>query len=343
MRSPLYLVEQGSRLSREGRRLVVAKDGQVLAQAPVLQISQVIVFGNSQITTPALRLLLDEGVEVVLLSQTGRFYGRLVGAESGHGALRVAQVLRSRDPAFALATAQAMVHGKLHNLRVFLLRYARRLAAPEVRSAAESMEALLARVPRTTTIPSLMGVEGQATALYFGVWKSLLKVPWRFARRVRRPPTDPVNVLLSLGYTILTQNLLGAVLTAGLDPYVGFLHQLSYNRPSLALDLVEEFRPLIVDSVALRCLNNGIVTEQHFAPGEEEQPIVLTPEGMRLYIRELETRLTQAFKHPESGEQVTYRRLFLLQAYRLAATLRLEPSSAPHTEPQPIYRPFTVR
>lgn len=338
MRSPLYLVEQGSRLAREGRRLVVSKEGEVLARVPLIQVSQVIVFGNSQITMPALHLLLAEEVEVVLLSQTGQFLGRLVGPESGQGSRRVAQVLRSRDHAFALATAQAIVAGKLHNLRVFLLRYARRMDAPAVRAAAESVDALLERVPRTTALSSLMGVEGQATALYFGVWKNLLKAPWRFEKRVRRPPTDPVNVLLSLGYTILAQNVQGAVLAAGLDPYVGFLHQLSYNRPSLALDLMEEFRPLIVDSVALRCLNNGILTPGHFAPGEEEQPIILTPDGLRLFIRELEARFTQSFKHPESGEQITYRRLFLVQSYALAATLTVETAAA-----APVYRPFRVR
>lgn len=337
MRSPLYLLEQGSKLAREGRRLVVSKDGDVLARVPLIQVSQVIVFGNSQITTPALHLLLAEEVEVVLLSQSGHFLGRLVGPESAHGGRRVAQALCSRDPAFALATAQAIVLGKLHNLRVFLLRYARRLDAPEVRAAADSMTALIARIPRTTAISSLMGVEGQGTALYFGVWKNLLKAPWRFEKRVRRPPTDPVNVLLSLGYTILAQNVQGAVLAAGLDPYVGFLHQLSYNRPSLALDLMEEFRPLIVDSVALRCLNNGILTPEHFVPGEEEQPIILTPDGLRLFIRELETRLTQSFQHPQTGERINYRRLFLLQSYALAATLSLD---APRLS---SYRAFMVR
>jgi CRISPR-associated protein Cas1 len=253
--------------------------------------------------------------------------------------LRVAQVVRSREPAFALATAQQMVRGKVHNMKVFLQRYARRLEAAAVRSAAESIDGLLQRVAQTTAISSLMGVEGQATAIYFGVWKELLKTPWRFAARVRRPPTDPVNVLLSFGYTILMQNVLGAVLTAGLDPYVGFLHQLSYNRPSLALDLMEKFRPLIADSVALRCLNNGILTEAHFAPGEEGEPMVLTPEGVKLFVRELETRLTQPFQHPESGEQVSYRRLFLLQAYRLAQTLALGGAGTADR----VYRPFLVR
>jgi CRISPR-associated protein Cas1 len=336
MRNPLYLVEQGSKLSREGRRLLVSKDDTVLARVAVIQVSQVIVFGNIQMTTPALRLLLDENIEVVLLSQHGQFYGRVIGAGSGNGSLRVAQVVRSRDAGFALQTAQQMVHGKIHNIKVFLQRYARRSESDELRSAAAGIDEMLARVPRTTTINSLMGVEGQASAIYFGVWKALLKPPWRFEKRVRRPPTDPVNVLLSFGYTVLTQNLLGAVLTTGLDPYIGFLHQLEYNRPSLALDLVEEFRPIVVDSVVLRCLNNGIIVEQHFEAGDEERPIVLAQEGVKLFIRELETRMTQEFQHPENNETVNYRRVFLLQAYRLAATLNLESDGL-------IYRPFMVR
>ena len=336
MRHPLYLIEQGSKLSREHRRLLVTKDGEVLTRVPVIQVSQVVVFGGVQITTQALRLLLEEGIEAVLLSQHGKFYGRLIGAENGNGALRVAQIVRSREPEFALLTAQQMVRGKVHNMRVFLQRYARRRDSTQIRLAAESMGALLDRVPRTTTIKSLLGLEGQATAVYFGVWKNLVNAPWQFEKRVRRPPTDPVNILLSFGYTILLQNMLGAVLTTGMDPYVGFLHQLTYNRPSLALDLTEEFRPLVADSVALRCLNNDILTQEHFVPGEEERPLVLTEEGVRRFLRELETRLSQTFKHPKTGERVTYRRVMHLQARRMAATLSLNGTSG-------RYEPFLVR
>lgn len=337
MKNPLYVLEQGAKLNREGRRIIVSKDGETLAQVAVIQVSQVVLFGNIQVTTPALRLLLDEGVEVVLLSEAGRFYGRLVGAPGGHGALRVNQVLCSQDLAISLKIAQQMVYGKLHNIKVFLQRYARRLDSETIHLAAIGVDQQLQRTTRTIAHNSLMGVEGQGTAIYFGVWKTLLQPPWRFDGRVRRPPTDPVNVLLSFGYTVLLQNILGAVLTAGLDPYVGFLHRLEYNRPSLALDLMEEFRPLIVDSVVLRCLNNGIIKQEHFQPGEEEdRPIVLAPEGVRLFVRELEARFTQQFKHPESGEQITYRRLFLLQAYALARTLDPSGSAAP-------YRPFLAK
>ncbi len=344
MRHPLYLVEQGSRLTKRGRRLIVTKEKTVLAQVALVQVSQVLVFGNVSITTPALQLLLRERIEVVLLSRTGKFYGRLIGEQNGNGALRVAQLQRSQDPDFALETAQQFVSGKLNNLRVLLQRYARRAAststnrweAAPLTQAVDGIGAMLRRVDSCQTLNSLSGVEGRGTAVYFRVWKDLLKSPWRFEKRLRRPPPDPVNVLLSFGYTLLMQNIWGAVLTAGLDPYVGFLHQLSYNRPSLPLDLVEEFRPVIVDSVVLRCLNNGILTPEHFAPGDqEERPLVLTEEGIRLFIREIEARFNQDFKNARTGQRTTYRRLFLHQVYHLSRILT-EAEKGP-------YRPFLIR
>lgn len=323
MAAPLYLTEQGSTLSRRGRRLLVTKDGETLAQAALIGVSQVIVFGNVNVTTPALQLLLQENVETVLLSSAGRFYGRLVGAASAHGSLRVAQVLRSQDPVFALGLAQRFVHAKIHNMRVILLRYGRRQDNEELRVAGDALGDLIDGSESCRTINSLSGVEGRATAIYFGAWKALVKAPWRFDARRRRPPTDPVNVLLSFGYTLLSQNIVSAVLTSGLDPQIGFLHQLNYNRPSLALDLMEEFRPVIVDSVVLRCLNNGILTPADFRPGEEgEYPLVLEQEGMKRFIREMEARFEQTIKHPHSGDSVSYRRLFLEQAYGVARLLR---------------------
>lgn len=336
MRTPLYLIEQGSQLSRDGRRLLVRKGEETLARVALLQVSQVIVFGNVEITTPAIKMLLDEGVEVAFLSLYGKYYGRLIGESSGNGSLRVAQVLRSQEAPFALALARRFVRGKLGNMRVFLQRYARREGDAAVAEAVKGIARMLERVEHCQTINSLSGVEGQASAIYFGAFKRLLHPPWRFEKRMRRPPPDPVNALLSFAYTLLGQNVLGAVWTVGLDPYVGFLHQLSYNRPSLSLDLMEEFRSIIADSVVLRCLNNGILKPEHFQPGDEpDRPVVLGEEGIRLFVRELEHRFSQEFKHPVSGERITYRRLFLLQAYALAKAV--SEGDVSH------YQPFLVR
>jgi CRISPR-associated protein Cas1 len=337
MPAPLYLTEQGSSLSRTGRRLIVTKSGETLAQVPLISVSQVVVFGNVSITTPALQLLLQENVETVLLSSAGRFYGRLVGPTSAHGSLRVAQVLRSQDPAFALGLAQRFVHAKIHNMRVILQRYARRQDDDSLRACVSALDGLLDGAERCQTINSLSGMEGRATAIYFGAWKGLVNPPWRFDTRQRRPPTDPVNVLLSFGYTLLSQNILSAVLTSGMDPQVGFLHQLHYNRPSLALDMMEEFRPVIVDSVVLRCLNNQILTPADFRPGEEDEyPLVLMQDGMKRFIREMETRFEQSIKHPQTGDSLTYRRLFLEQAYGVARLLREGQSPA-------LYQPHLIR
>ncbi|MDE0077689.1 MAG: CRISPR-associated endonuclease Cas1 [Caldilineaceae bacterium] len=154
-------------------------------------------------------------------------------------------------------------------------------------------------------------------------------------RKAHAPP-DPVNVLLSFGYTLLAQNIWGAVLTAGLDPYVGFLHQLNYNRPNLPLDLMEEFRPVLVDSVVLRCLNNGILVPAHFEPADSaERPLVLSDEGIRLFIREMEERFERELKDAQTGKRITYRRLFLNQVYQLSRILT-------GAEKGP-YRPFLIR
>ncbi len=335
-RHPLYVVEQGCKVSRRGRRLVVTLGEEELTQAAILNVSRLVLFGNIQVTTQAIHLLLDEGVELVYLSERGHFHGRLVGASGGNAPLRIAQVLAGQNEAFALATARACVRGKLHNMRIFLQRYARRRQVEALSDAVAKIGELIRGLDRAGTIARLMGLEGRATAIYFSGWPHLLKSPWRFEKRVRRPPTDPTNVLLSLGYTLLMQNVSSAVSAVGLDPYIGFLHQVEYNRPSLALDLVEEFRPLIADSIALRCLNNDILLPVHFQAGAGPQPIRLSSEGVRLFIREFETRLGQKFTHPQTGERLDYRRLFFLQAQAMARTL-------PAQDPARVYEPFLAR
>ena len=335
MKHPVYLIEQGSKVSRQGRRLLITKDGETLERLATLQVSQVVIFGDIQVTTPAIQLLLQEGIEVVFLSQKGRFYGRLVGEFAGNSPLRVAQAVASQDEGFALRLAGQFVRGKLHNMKVFLQRYARRRDDASARVAAEEIDRLTHGIGAAATTQSLMGIEGRATAVYFSAWPRLLKSPWAFTKRQRRPPPDPVNALISFAYTLLAQNVSGALMTVGLDPYVGFLHRLEYNRPSLTLDMVEEFRPLVADSVALRCLNNEILTPAHFRQGRE-RPSELTTEGLRLFIREFERHLTRKFRHASSGDQIHFRRLFQLQAYDLARAIKDRNIGC-------LYTPYQVR
>jgi CRISPR-associated protein Cas1 len=333
---PLYLVEQGAKLSHDGHRLVVTKDGETLASVPLIHVSEVLIFGNVQVTTPVLKTLLSRGVDVVFLTEDGRhYYGRLVGPPTKYGELRLWQYERARQAAFGLALAQRFVGGKLRNMRTLLQRYNREMNDPEVAEAVEQLAALAERAPRTQNLHSLQGVEGKGSALYFGVFKRLFKADWGFQARRRRPPTDPLNVLLSFGYTLLAHALEAAVNLVGLDPYIGFLHTTEYGRPSLALDLMEEFRPLVVDSVVLRACNGGIVRMEDFAPGDsEERPIVWSEEGRKRFIQEFEARLALSFLHPRLGERVTYRRCFELQVRHLADCLKQGITD---------YQPFIVR
>ncbi|NNJ13346.1 CRISPR-associated endonuclease Cas1 [Chloroflexales bacterium ZM16-3] len=336
----LYVIEQGAEIGCDGERLEVRRAGEVLAGVPLVKISDIIVFGNVGLTTPAIKRLLDRGIDVTFMTIEGRYHGRLVGEVTAHVALRQAQYARAADAAWALRQAQAIVEGKLRNQRALLQRFARNRAdpPPEAGAAAEAMGDYLPRVGRTTRIPALLGVEGSATARYFAGLRSLIGPDWNFNARQRRPPADPVNVLLSLGYTLLANKVRGAVQAAGFDPYLGYLHQLDYGRPSLALDLMEEFRPLLVDSLVLRVCGDGRVTQEDFTPGDAARPVVFSDAGLRRFLTAFEERMRTQATHPlgaDSGPgKVSYLRCLELQARQLARAVRGQDDA---------YTPFTVR
>lgn len=336
---PLYVHTQGARLCYRDRRLVVEKEGRTLTAVPVVHVSEVVLLGNVSLTPPALTYLLGGGIDVIFLTLEGRYKGRLVGPERGNGLLRLRQYARVSDAEGALGVARAIVEAKLHNLRTLLRRYARRADDSEreaaLSAAADRLTELILRVERTRTLNALNGVEGRGAAVYFSVFRHLITVPgWRFERRARRPPPDPVNALLSFGYTLLTHQMASVVWAVGLDPYLGFLHREAYNRPSLALDLIEPFRPVLVDSLVLRCLNNRILLPEHFMEdGEGPYPVRMGEEGRSRLIREWEGRLNLELTHPTTGERMTYRRALEVEARQLArAILDGEP-----------FRPFRVR
>jgi CRISPR-associated protein Cas1 len=310
---PFYIIEQGAKLSHDGRRLVVSKDDKELASAPLVHVSEVVLMGNVGLTTPAIKLLLQENIDVVFLTQDGAYCGRLTGPGTPHVLLRRKQYRAQEDAAFALALAQGVVCGKVSNMRTLLMKHNREKNDAAIASAVEALGFALGRAPRTTTIPSLSGVEGAATAAYFGAWKRLLRPDWKFEKRQRRPPPDPINVLLSFGYTLLARAAQGAVEAAGLDPYAGFLHGVEYNRPSLALDLMEEFRS-VVDGVVLWCANSGQIVPADFTPGDAERPVVISDEAKRKFIGAYERRMDEEIVHPRQNERLPLRRCLLAQA-----------------------------
>ncbi len=332
----LYVVEQGARLAIERQRLVVSSaSGDQMAQVPLAHTTAVVLFGNACLTTPAMKRLLRAGIDVIFLTRRGRYVGRLVGPLSRYGLLRQRQYEGARQAAFCLPIAQAIIRAKCLNMRTLLMRYQRNTAHPDLAAAIERLGRLADRAPYAPTHRTLRGIEGSGSATYFGVLPHLFKRHWPFQRRMRRPPPDPVNVLLSLGYTLLTRELEAAVALVGLDPYIGVMHSTEYGRPSLALDLVEEFRAIVVDSVVLRCLNNDLITPEDFTPGQDPaRPVILSDEGTRRLLRAFEDRVQTTIRHPVTGEQMTYRRAFEIQTRLLARCF---------LDGEPVYRPFLVR
>ena len=332
---PLYIVEKGTRLSSEQRNIVITTPTGAKTKRPLAHTSAVIIFGNASVTTPALKRLMRLGIDVVFLTINGRYAGRLVGPLSKFGLLRQRQYETLRDPAFRLQIAQAIVRAKCLNLRTVLLRANRDRLHPAIGASIERLGWLAERALRTTRVNALLGVEGQASAAYFSVFRHLLQPEWTFERRMRRPPPDPVNVLLSFGYTLLARELEASVSLVGLDPYLGCLHTTEYGRPSLALDLMEEFRAIIVDSVVLRCVNNDLLKPDDFAPGKTpDRPILLGDAGKRRFLQAFEDRVMTTIQHPITGETLTYRRVFELQTRLLARCIR---------DQTPDYLPFRVR
>jgi len=294
---------------------------------------QVVVSGDVTLTTPALHTLLGLGIEVCFLSMYGQFRGRLSPPVAKNALLRREQYRAHVDPLCAVEVAQACVKGKLENMRTMLMRANRSLQDAEITGATVALHRMIQQIPRTARVGSLLGIEGNGSAAYFAVFGKLLRGSMTFTRRRRRPPLDPVNAMLSLGYTLLLQQVTAAIQIVGLDPYAGFLHQLRSGRPALALDLMEEFRPIIVDSVALDLVNHHILTEQDFQV-ELGGAVQLKQEARKTFYARFEERLQDEIQHPQFGYRTSYRRCLELQVRLLGKWL---------TGEIPSYLPFCVR
>jgi CRISPR-associated protein Cas1 len=348
----LYLTEQYSVVKIEGEALRVqfpadraSKQAGKVVRVPLAKVEQVMVLGDITLTTPALHALLERRIAVHYLSARGRSYGALTADWGKNSGVRLAQYALFGDMARRFAVARQCVAGKLLNMRTTLLRYARsREASAELEEAARTIRGCLraiAHLPAPAAVDpddrmhglgSLLGLEGSASAAYYGVFGSLLKGEWGFAGCVKRPPTDPINALLSFGYTVLTNQIVSLIHAVGLDPGLGVLHQPGFGKPALALDLIEAFRPIIVDSVVITMANTGQIVPKDF--DAEVGAYRLKDDARRLFLEKLEARLSERVQHPIFGYQATYRRCIELQA-RLFAKYALGEI--------PQFVPFTVR
>ena len=336
----LYVDEQGCILKKTGKRLLVVKESETIRDIPLIHLGQVVLCGNISVTTPVMQTLLNEGIPIVYLSAYGRYQGALMPQISRNSLLRVAQHRAADDPEKCLALAKAFVHGKISNMRMMLQRRKwRGKAETEAEEATielsiEGMRKMRGRLPRAENLPELLGLEGNASADYFRSFSSMLnaEMGFSFEHRTRRPPKDPTNALLSFAYSLLTADVISAIQIVGLDPYVGFFHQQTYGRPCLALDMMEEFRPIIADSVVVTLINNRQITPDDFT--QSHGGWFLKDPARKKFYAAYEKRKNETITHPVFKYKISFRRALELQVRLLAKCLMGEIET---------YTPLTVR
>lgn len=317
---PVYVTEPGAFVGVRSGRLEVTLNKDKLASWRLLDVSQLAVFGRVQISTQALSECFARGIPVLWLSSGGWLQGFALGQPSKYVQLRRQQTAAHAQGGAGLA--QQMIAGKILNCRTLLRRNAR----GDVSATLTALKQLAQQAREAVTLSSLLGIEGTAARVYFAALPSMLgpaaeTFGAQFSQlgRNRRPPPDPLNALLSFCYAMLTKDLVAVTLGVGLDPYLGVYHRSRYGRPSLALDLAEEFRPLIADSVVISILNNGEITPSDFI--RRAGAVSLTPDGRRTVLKAYERRLDTQIRHPLFGYRISYRRVLDVQARLLAAVL----------------------
>ena len=339
---PLYLNTQGFRVGCKDEVLQVKEkaDGprgsRLVDEVRLRDLSHVALFGNIQITTQAIHSLCELEIPVTYFSMGGWFYGITRGHALKNVFLRMEQFRLARDPVACLSRARQFVHGKIRNHRTLLMRNHLEPPEPVILKLKRAADDALA----AASIEELLGIEGAAAGQYFGQFSGMIKIAdelptpaeappakdesqlafnFNFTNRNRRPPTDPVNAMLSLAYSLLSKDCTLAALAVGFDPYIGFFHQPRFGRPALGLDLMEEFRPLIAESTVLSCINNRVITEKDFV--RAGQAVNLSAPGRKRFFQMYEQRMSSLITHPLFDYKVSYRRALELQARLLAKTL----------------------
>jgi len=324
----LYVSSQGSYLHREGETVVVEQEKQKILQLPIHTIGDIVCFGNVLCSPFLLGFCAERDVSVSFLSENGRFLAAVRGPVSGNVLLRRQQYRLADDEIATREIAANGIIGKLANSRVVINRTVRdhavKVNVEDLKGASEKIDKIIDRVHRMTSVDELRGLEGQAAAEYFRVFNHFIidqKESFIFTDRNRRPPLDEVNALLSFMYTLLAHDVRSALETVGLDPAVGFLHRDRPGRPGLALDLMEEFRPVIADRLVLSLINRRQVGKKGFTKAASGA-VIMDEATRKTVLTEYQSRKQDKVNHPYIEETVPIGLLYFIQANLMARYIR---------------------
>lgn len=308
----LYLTRSGSVLRYENNCFVAEARGEAAVTVPEFRVERVVAFGPVHLTQPAISRLLAKRVEVQFLTRFGVPRGRLCSADDGRSDVRLAQYRAFCDDEFRLRVARAMVSAKIANCRQVVMRYQRNHPDAALGDVVRELAKRPKDAEHSPSIVELRGIEGAAAALYFGAFERMIGDKQLFDGRSRRPPRDPANALLSLGYTLLGGEIAGLLAAHGLDPYIGFYHEARRGLPALAQDVLEEFRAPVVDRLVLAVLNKGQIENDDFCPGPRGG-LRLQERALKKFLRLYEKSLNEQFK-ARNGEVSSFRRALAAQA-----------------------------
>ena len=323
----LVLSEQGTRLTKRGERLVVFKGSDVILDVPALTVDSVQLMGQGvQISHAALAFLNQRGIPVFLMSKEGtRITSVLHGPVPRNAELRLAQAkaILEQSPQLTFLV-QALISRKLAHQQTLLRRYGTHWGG--VGSAAQhTLGQMEQAVQKSHDLDQIRGYEGAGAAAYWKAWRAVFFEAWAFNGRKYYPPTDPINALLSFGYTLLLNNLLAAVHYVGLDPALGVFHVPQAQRPSFALDIQEEFRPLVIDALVIEVLDSGQLQREHFtAPAPQSGAVYASKAVKKMFVQAYAQRLTQTIVHPVTQRQETLQNCIQLQLQQVARVLNGE-------------------
>lgn len=321
----LFVGQQGASVRLSQGRLIVEHQQQEVLSVPTGHVARLVLSGSVGLSAGARSWALGTGVPVVLLSRRGNYLGALTSGQTPEAGLRRAQYALSGCDGFKLELARRFVYGKLSNLRTLLLRQNRKRSCEEVAEAARAIDFYRSQVANGETISEVLGIEGIASRAYWGGFGQLLPEEFGWDGRRRRPAPDVINAALGYGYAILAGEATAAAATAGLDPAAGFLHTDHERRPSLALDLMEELRPVIVDAAILKLIGRcELASDMHRPDDRRAGAVVLTEKARRRVVAAVEDRFLTLFKYIPADMRISYRRALLLQARAVVRSIRCE-------------------
>jgi CRISPR-associated protein Cas1 len=326
----VYITQEDAFLGKTDEQLTVKADKKQLLDVPLIKVDGIVILGRATVSPAIITELLNRHIPLSFLTHTGKYLGRLEPELTKNIFIRKAQWSAAGETSQSIHIVQAIIRGKLKNYRNSLMRRRRESTDTNLDNAITQIEQAIAALPVTQNINSVRGFEGAGSAAYFGAFNQLIINPeFSFKTRNRRPPKDPINSLLSLGYALLRHDIQSAVNIVGFDPYLGYLHFEHYGRPSLALDLMEEFRALVVDAVVLSAINHKRLTPEHFEKEPLSGAVSLTKEGLKIFLRLYEEKKQSKFKYPVLQRQCTYQESFEIQARLLAKFLMAEMEQYP--------------